>query len=237
MTRAMTKQISNRIQSQSKSFGWLIIGFLIACVSTPPLPGHTTLTTLCGYAWGVPDGFYIAAPASVLGSALVFTVLRLGFQKRLQRFSKGNEKWRALEAVIAAKGLPLIILIRMSAFPPWAYSNVFFASIGSVGLWQFIMATFFVFPKIFLQVYIGSRLAALSDGEQRGAMDTRTKIINGLFIGGGIAIAVFASGLVYKLVQKQIRTLSGIPPEIDELAAEAIEDSEEAPLLTSNTRV
>jgi len=42
--------------------------------------------------------------------------------------------------------------------------------------------------------------------------------------------------LVYTLVQSHIRKLSGISPEIDELAAEAIEDSEETPFLTSNSR-
>jgi hypothetical protein len=38
---------------------------------------------------------------------------------------------------------------------------------------------------------------------------------------------------VYNLVQNHIRHLEGIPPEVDELAAEAIEDyDEEAPLLS-----
>ena len=41
---------------------------------------------------------------------------------------------------------------------------------------------------------------------------------------------------VYNLVQNHIRHLEGVPPEVDELAAEAIEDyDEEAPLLSSPT--
>ncbi|KAJ6538589.1 hypothetical protein B0H10DRAFT_2140528 [Mycena sp. CBHHK59/15] len=211
--------------------GWLAATILIVVISFPPLHGHTTITTLCGFAWGL-NGFFIAAPASLLGAALVFSVLRLTFKERLRSMSKGNEKWQALEAVIAAKGLPLIILIRMSPFPPWVYSNTVFASIGSVSLWQFLVATCFVFPRLLLHVFIGSRVAALSDGEQRSHMDKNTKIINGFLIGGGILIAVFASWLVYRLVQKHIRQLSGLSPETDELAAEALED-EEAPLLTS----
>ncbi|KAF7301353.1 hypothetical protein MIND_00700500 [Mycena indigotica] len=214
-------------------FGWLIIGLLIACISFPPLAGHTTLTGLCGYAWGVPTGFYIAAPASLIGAAFAFTTLRLSFRKRLHNFSKTNEKWQALESVISAKGLSLIILIRMSPFPPWVYSNVLFASIGSVALWQFVVATLFVFPKLFLHVYIGSLLAALSDGEQRKHMDTQLKVLNGVLIGGSIFITIVASWFIYTSIQAHIRSLPGIPPEIDELAAEAIEDSEEAPLLTS----
>jgi len=216
--------------------GWLVVGALIVFICFPPLHGHTTVTTLCGFAWGL-NGFFIAAPASLLGAGLTFVLLRLVFQKRLRALSKGNEKWEALEAVIAAKGLPLIILIRISPLPPWVYSNTLFASIGSVSLWQFLLATCFVFPKIFLHVFIGSRMAALSDGEQRNKMDTHTKVVNGLLIGGGILIAMLASWLVYTLVQNHIRKLSGISPETDELAAEAIEDSEEAPLLTSRENV
>ncbi|KAJ7179219.1 Golgi apparatus membrane protein TVP38 [Mycena filopes] len=230
--------------------GWTVVILLVLAASFPPLHGHTTITTLCGFAWGL-KGFFIAAPASVLGAALVFIVLRLSFKERLRAISKGNEKWQALESVIAAKGLPLIILIRISPFPPWAYSNILFASIGSVSLWQFVVATCFVFPKIFLHVFIGSRIAALSDGEQRSHMDTSTypclsrdahlvtlnqtgtKIINGLLIGGGILVAILASWFVYTSVQKHIRHLSGISEETEELAAEALEDSEEAPLLTA----
>jgi predicted nucleic acid-binding Zn ribbon protein len=44
-------------------------------------------------------------------------------------------------------------------------------SIGPVKLWQFVVAQVFVFPKIFLSVFIGSRAAALADGDQRDKMD------------------------------------------------------------------
>jgi hypothetical protein len=44
-------------------------------------------------------------------------------------------------------------------------------SIGPVKLWQFVVAQAFVFPKIFLSVFIGSRAAALADGDQRDKMD------------------------------------------------------------------
>ncbi|KAK7049605.1 Tlg2-vesicle protein [Paramarasmius palmivorus] len=207
--------------------GWLTLGLAI---------GHTTLVTLCGFAYGM-KGFAIAAIASVLGSALVFVILRSLFAARLRAWSAQNQKWQALEEVVKAKGLPLIILIRISPFPPWVYSNSLFAfmtpkSISSVALWQFVVATLFIFPKLLLHVFIGSRIAALSDGEQRSHMDTRTKVINGLLVGGGVLVAICASGLVYTLVQRHIRKLEGLPRDVDELAAEAIEDfDEEAPLL------
>jgi len=129
------------------------------------------------------------------------------------------------------------------------YANALFASINSVSLLQFLIATVFVLPRIFLFVFIGSKIAKFSDGEQRHHMDTRmllfmynvlaaedsteTKVVNGLAIAGGVLLSIIASLLVYYLMQKQIRKLHQSALERDELAAEALEASEEAPLIHS----
>ncbi|KAK0190993.1 hypothetical protein F5146DRAFT_579775 [Armillaria mellea] len=143
--------------------GWLILTGAIVGVSFPPLIGHSTLLTLCGFAFGM-KGFAIGAGGSLVGSAFVFVLLRLCFSSRLRKWSSHNEKWQALESVVRAKGLPLIILIRVSPFPPWVYSNSLFAgefpsfegaitltfmvqSIEAVSLWQFVVATCFSLPQ------------------------------------------------------------------------------------------
>jgi len=126
----------------------------------------------------------------------------------------------------------LIILIRISPFPPWIWSNVLFSSIEAVALWQFLVATLFVYPKLLLHVFIGSRAAALADGEQRSHMDTPTKVMNAAFIIVGILVTATSSWFVYQAMQKQIRELEGLPNETDRMAADALEDVEEgAPLL------
>jgi len=206
--------------------GWLVIGGAIVVVCFPPMVGHTTLTTLCGFAYGM-KGFFIASSSSLLGSCLVFLILRLLYSKRLRSWSDSNQNWQAFESVVRAKGLPLMILVRMSPFPPWVYSNALFASIEAVSFWQFAIATLFTFPKLLLQAFIGSRMASLSDGDQRNHMDRHTKIINGLFVCSGIGVAIFTSWWMYRLVQKHIQELPAA-----ELAAEAAEDPREgAPLL------
>jgi uncharacterized membrane protein YdjX (TVP38/TMEM64 family) len=220
-----------------KPYGWLVLGAALVVVSFPPLFGHTTIIMLCGFAYGM-KGFWIAAAASQVGASVVFVTLRYLFRSQLRRWSK-NEKWAAFESVILAKGLPLIILIRACPLPPWVWSNTLFASIEVVPLWKFIIATCFTFPKLALHVFVGSRMAALSDGEQRKEMDGRTKAINGSLVGGGIVLTICASWLVYKLVKNHIRQLKEVPSDVDELAAEYVEDfnplerREDAPLLGS----
>ncbi|KAI0049630.1 Golgi apparatus membrane protein TVP38 [Auriscalpium vulgare] len=208
--------------------GWLLLSGLILLVSFPPMIGHTTMLNLCGFTYGI-KGFAVAGPASLFGSAIVFIVLRYLFSAKLRKWSSSNEKWQALEAVINAKGLPLMALIRISPLPPWVYSNALFASIEVVSVWQFMAATICSFPRYFLYTFIGSRLAALSDGKQRNKMDTQTKVVNWLLVVGGVLAGVAAGWITY--VQMQ-RHLQGVSRESDALAAEAMDDAEEgAPLL------
>ena len=68
-------------------------------VSFPPAIGHTTIITLCGFAYGL-KGFWIGAAGSVLGSSISFITLRLLFSKRLHAWSSQNQKWQALESVV-----------------------------------------------------------------------------------------------------------------------------------------
>ncbi|KAI0069091.1 Golgi apparatus membrane protein TVP38 [Artomyces pyxidatus] len=213
---------------RSHQWGWALLAGLFVLVSFPPMVGHTTLLNLCGFTYGI-KGFAIAGPGSVFGSAIVFVILRYMFSHKLRAWSSTNEKWQALETVVKAKGLPLMTLIRMSPFPPWVYSNSLFASIEVVALWQFMVATLCTSPKYLLYVFIGSRVAAMSDGKQREGMDTQTKIVNWILIIGGITVSVAAGWIIYVLMQRQ---LQGVSPVNDELAAEAIDDAEEgAPLL------
>lgn len=118
VTPAKIAQVSHdkAVWLASTRFGWLVLGCLISkfstqyhivdflisslvCVSFPPLIGHTTLMTLCGFAYGM-KGFYISSTASVVGSALAFVVLRLLFSRRLREWSSKNVKWQALESVV-----------------------------------------------------------------------------------------------------------------------------------------
>lgn len=119
--------------------------------------GHTTVLNLCGFTYGM-KGFLVAAPASLAASAVVFIILRYLFGEMLRSWSKENKMWRALEAVIVsisyvpflslsptvfqeAKGFPLIILIRISPFPPWVYSNSLFA-VSSPDLFSFLQTRY-----------------------------------------------------------------------------------------------
>jgi uncharacterized membrane protein YdjX (TVP38/TMEM64 family) len=59
------------------------------------------MLNLCGFTYGM-KGFLVAAPASLVASAVVFIVLRYFFGDGLRSWSEQNETWQALEAVIVS---------------------------------------------------------------------------------------------------------------------------------------
>ena len=65
---------------------------------------------------------------------------------------------------------------------PFSYSNFFFASIPSVSLLQFFVASCALAPKLFLGVFIGNRLYLFSDPDQRDHMDSTSKVLNSLSV-------------------------------------------------------
>ncbi|KAG9057372.1 Tlg2-vesicle protein [Serendipita sp. 407] len=218
-------------QLRKMEYGWLFLGTALVIASFPPMVGFTTLLSIAGFAWGV-QGFWIACPAAFTGAGLCFVSLRLMFRVRLQKLQQSNKHWRALDQVVATKGLPLIILIRFSPLPPWVYSNALFASITSVKFWQFMVANLFLIPKILLTIFVASRIAALADRDQRGKMDLPTEILNYSSIAVGIIIGAGTGWVVYRLTQEKIRQLPDLPRDIDEAAADALVDAEQgAPLL------
>ncbi|KAF8592389.1 Golgi apparatus membrane protein TVP38 [Ramaria rubella] len=216
-------------QLKAMRFGWLILGGVMVVASFPPLVGYSTCVSVCGFAYGM-QGYYVAGPATMLGSGVAFIVLRLLFSRQVAAWSSKHDKWQALEQVIAAKGLPLIILIRMSPFPPYVYSQALFASISVVKFWQFMLATFCFQPRIVLAVFIGSRIAKLSDTNQRGQMDTTTKILNAASIVVGTLLGLGVGWFLYWTTQEKIKSLKELSPGVNTLAVDA-EDLEDAPLL------
>lgn len=58
---------------------------------------------------------------------------------------------------------------------PFPYSNAFFASIESVTLFQFIVATLCTTPKLLLHVWVGQRTFLFADPDSREALDPQAK--------------------------------------------------------------
>ena len=89
---------------------------------------------------------------------------------------------------------------------PYSLSNGAIATVPTVSISNFALATALATPKIMIAVWVNSRVAAMTgkDGEK---MDTTTKIINILSIVFGITLGIVTGVVIYRQTKKRAREL------------------------------
>ncbi|TKA54605.1 hypothetical protein B0A53_03012 [Rhodotorula sp. CCFEE 5036] len=211
--------------------GWWILSLVIVVTSIPPLVGYGTAQTLVGFAYGVLPGFWISAASCLVGGAVAFLVVRrlIGlFAPYIQR----DKTFAALSRAVRVKGLPLIVLLRLCPFP-YPYSNAFFASIETVSLQEFMLATLAITPKLLLHVFIGHRTYLFADPTSRHKMDSTTRWINGVFmvagtlLGMGTSWYLYKVGTVFPLTMRYVEEAAEGEEEQDALEAGLLQDVDE----------
>ncbi|GAA6019384.1 hypothetical protein JCM11491_004808, partial [Sporobolomyces phaffii] len=181
-------------------YGWAILFAIVVVTSLPPLIGYGTAQTLIGFSYGITPGFYISAGSCLVGGVFSFLVVR-----RLVRFFapfiQRDQTFQALSNAVKVKGLPLIILLRLCPFP-YPYSNAFFASVESVTLSQFFLATLTITPKLLLHVFIGHRTYLFASPDARHKMDPLSRWINLGFMVVGSALGFGTSWYLYRVTMR-----------------------------------
>ncbi|KAL9938710.1 hypothetical protein V8E36_002429 [Tilletia maclaganii] len=196
----------------TQPYGILISLAVIVLTSIPPIPGYGLGITLCGLSFGSraagPDfsvwkGWLVAASGCLLGSAVAFgvlrTVMRYFAEDRRVQDLKEHRNWRAMEAAIRQKGIPIVILLRLAPFP-FCYSNLFFASMQSVSFPAFMLATLCITPKLLLHVFVGSKAFDLLNNEN-GTLPLHVRILNYVYIVVGSVVGWATGHYLWKTTQ------------------------------------
>ncbi|KAL7935016.1 hypothetical protein V8C35DRAFT_300449 [Trichoderma chlorosporum] len=185
--------------------GWLIAFMLIFVTSVPPIVGYSTANTIAGFVYGFPWGWPIAASACVIGSLAAFMACRTVLSGHVNKLIGHDHRFVALGQVLRKDGLLYLTGIRFCPLP-FSLSNGFLATIPSISPLTFVISTALSTPKLFIHVFIGSRLAAIA--EQGDAMPLRDKIINyaGMMAGGAIGAA--AGFIIYRRTMARAEELA-----------------------------
>ncbi|GAA5908179.1 uncharacterized protein JCM6883_004297 [Sporobolomyces salmoneus] len=181
-------------------YGWLILSGIVVVTSLPPLIGYGTAQTLIGFAFGVMPGFFISAGSCLVGGVFAFVVVRK-LVRFFAPFIHKDKTFQALSNAVRVKGLPLIVLLRLCPFP-YPYSNAFFASVESVTLGQFFLATLTITPKLLLHVFIGHRTYLFADPTSRHRMDPFSRYLNLGFMLFGTLLGMGTSWYLYKTTMR-----------------------------------
>ncbi|KAF3001938.1 Tlg2-vesicle protein [Curvularia kusanoi] len=184
--------------------GWLVLWALIFTVSFPPLIGYSSLLTIAGFVYGFPNGWFIAATATIAGSTASFLLSRTVLRTMVTRLVANDKRFAALALTLKHDGLKLLVMIRMCPLP-YSLSNGAVATFPTVHWASYAIATAIVSPKLMLHIFIGSQLEKIA--ESGGKMDARTKAISYLSIAIGAVAGIATGWFMYKKTKERAAEL------------------------------
>ena len=152
--------------------GWVILWAITFVAAFPPLIGYSTCATTAGFIYGVGEGWLILASATVAGSFCSFLVSRTILRRYVERMVEKDTRFAALALVLKHEGLKLLVMIRFCPLP-YSFSNGALSTIPTVDARMYALATAIITPKLFIHVFIGSRLAEIA--RHGGQMSAGTK--------------------------------------------------------------
>jgi uncharacterized membrane protein YdjX (TVP38/TMEM64 family) len=184
--------------------GWTILWAMTFVAAFPPIIGYSTCATLAGFVYGIWEGWLILASASVIGSTCSLVVSRTVLQTYVERLVANDKRFAALSLTLKHDGLKLLCMIRLCPLP-YSLSNGAISTFRTVHPLMYGLATAIVSPKLFIHVFIGSRLAAIA--ENGGQMSTGTKALNWISIAIGGLVGLFTGWYIYQRTMDRARHL------------------------------
>jgi len=191
--------------------GWMILWSLTFISAFPPLIGYSTTVSIAGFVYGFPNGWFIVASATVVGSLASFLASRTVLSKYVQRLVGEDKRFEALALTLKHDGLKILCMIRFCPLP-YSLSNAAMSTFPTVHPLMFALATAIASPKLLIHVFIGSRLASIA--ESGGEMDTSTRIINYTSITIGAILGIGVGWWIYSQTIARAKEL-----ELEEEAA------------------
>lgn len=191
--------------------GWIIIWVLIIIVSFPPLIGYSTVVTISGFVYGFPNGWFIVASATILGSTASFVASRTVLAKYVHDWVGKDKRFEALALTLKHDGLKILCMIRLCPLP-YSLGNAALSTFPTVHPLSFMLATTIASPKLLVHVFIGDRLASIA--KEGGTMSAGTKAIN---YGSIIFGSILGASVGYYIYQRTIARAKEL--EIEELEA------------------
>ncbi|KAH9879013.1 hypothetical protein J1614_002448 [Plenodomus biglobosus] len=184
--------------------GWCILWVAIVIVSFPPLIGYSSLLTICGFVYGFPNGWFIAATATIAGSTASFLLSRSILKSLVHRLIANDTRFAALALTMKHDGLKLLVMIRMCPLP-YSLTNGAIATFPTVHWASFALANAIVSPKLMLHIYIGAQFEKLADSD--GKMDPGTKALSYFSIAIGAIAGVATGWFMYRKTKQRAAQL------------------------------
>ncbi|KIW59001.1 hypothetical protein PV05_03485 [Exophiala xenobiotica] len=184
--------------------GWTILWAITFLTAFPPVIGYSTCGTTAGFVYGVWEGWLILATATVAGSFCSFLVSRTVLRKWVERWVANDKRFAAFSLILKHDGLKLLCMIRLCPLP-YSLSNGAMSTFPTVHPAMYALATALVSPKLFIHVFIGSRLAVIARTREKMTMADR--LVNYSSIAIGATVGILTGVYIYRQTMARAKEL------------------------------
>jgi uncharacterized membrane protein YdjX (TVP38/TMEM64 family) len=141
-----------------------VVYIVIYAVCVAALVPASLLTFGAGAIFGFIGGTIVVVIGATLGASLAFLLARTVLRSKVKAMTERNKKLAAVDRAIAREGTKLMLLCRLSGFPPFVFANYAFGLTG-VTAFSYVLTTFFgIIPGAFAYTYAGHAGAAVATG-------------------------------------------------------------------------
>jgi uncharacterized membrane protein YdjX (TVP38/TMEM64 family) len=126
-------------------------GYVIAVVAFVPA---SVLTLGAGAIFGIVDGVIYVFVAATIGSCLAFLVSRYLARSAVEKMLEGKPKFSAIDRAVAAEGLKIVFLLRLTPAVPFNLLN-YALGLTRVRFADYAIASVGMLPGTLLYVYSG----------------------------------------------------------------------------------
>ena len=170
--------------------------YAICCVLLIPA---SALSIGAGAIFGFAAGSVVVVIGATLGAAAAFALARTVFRRRVEAMASSNARMGAIDRAIAGEGTKLMLLMRLSGFPPFTWIN-YVLGVTGVRFRPYVLTTFFgVLPGVLAFTWAGAAGAAALTG--RG---NRTLLL--VTAAGAILVSVYVARICMRAVRDMLGT-------------------------------
>jgi uncharacterized membrane protein YdjX (TVP38/TMEM64 family) len=116
-----------------------VLAYIVCCIGLVPA---LTLTIAAGAIFGFVRGSLIVLAGATAGACAAFFLGRTVFRRHVERRVASNPKMAAVDRAIANEGTKIMLLMRLSGFPPFTWTNYALGLTG-VKFVPYLLTTFF----------------------------------------------------------------------------------------------
>ena len=143
--------------------GYVVYALMYAVCVAALVPA-SLLTLGAGAIFGIVGGTIVVVIGATLGAMLAFVLARTVLRRKVEEMIAKRPKLAAVDRAVATEGTKLMLLCRISGFPPFILANYAFGLTGVGGLAYFLTTFFGIIPGAFAFAYAGHAGAAVATG-------------------------------------------------------------------------